>query len=566
MPCSAGSAKRQIFGGDVRPSVRRSGNRSNLSELMDEGVNTWQKTVSAQANQSTPLRLAGSNGVWWVPVVGLLTAMLCAPFFRSIFGLGDEGVLLHGADRILRGYRLYADFFELLPPGGFLITAAWFGIAGTSMGSAQVLAVLTIVGIACFTYLACRQASKHAPTSAVIALGWVVMSQGLWTQISHHWFTTLFSMAAAWATLVSVERPPRWLPGPLIAGLASGAAAMVTPTRGALVMLAAATAFADLRRVRSELIVYVLGGILVPTCLLAYVIEHGALAAAFDDVILFSATRYSSIQSVPFGHFASVQNLPLKYLFPVAAALMILTCVRDRRGFLRDRLLRSCAAFGLAGFVGCFPRPDIVHIAFAAPLVCPLLAYCLERLTRPWPPRSRSAAGAFVIALCIPSVVALSYITNLALSGEIVTTPRGRVTFPLGRNGDRELLARIAETPSGDAYLFYPYMPMLPFLTARSHVAKSDIFVPGYTLPSQYQEACISAIRRASWVVIDRNRTNPTFLKAIFPAMQDAQPQETKRFELALEHGFEFVSREGAFELRRRVKGSDETVCAGIEE
>jgi hypothetical protein len=105
---------------------------------------------------------------------------------------------------------------------------------------------------------------------------------------------------------------------------------------------------------------------------------------------------------------------------------------------------------------------------------------------------------------------------------------------------------------------------MLPFLTGRTHVSKTDTFVPGFTLPSQYQEACISAMRRASWVVIDRNRTDPTYLKAIFPAMLDAQPEETKRFELALEHGFEFVSREGAFELRRRAKGSDETVCASI--
>jgi hypothetical protein len=519
------------------------------------------------ASQSAPLGMAGSTSVWWVPVVGLVAAMLCLPFFRAIFGLGDEGVLLHGAERIVRGARLYIDFFEFLPPAGFLITAAWFGAAGTSIGSARILTILTIVGIACFTYLACRQASKHAPTSALIAVAWVLMSQGIWTQLSHHWFTTLFSMVAAWAALVSAERPARWLPGPLIAGLAAGAAAMVTPTRGALAMLAAATAFIDLRRVRPELVVYVLGSILVPTCLLVYVIEHGALAAAFDDVILHTATRYSSIQSVPFGYFASVQNLPLKYLFPLVAVLTILTCVRDRRSFLRDRLLRPCAAFGLAGFIGCFPRPDIVHIAFAAPLVCPLLAYCMERLARPWLPRYRHAAAIAATALCVPSAVAYSSIANFALSGEIVTTPRGRVsleTFPLGRNGDRELLARIAATPSGEAYFFYPYMPMLPFLTARVHVSKSDIFLPGYTLPSEYQEACISAVRRASWVVIDRKRTDPSFFKGTYPAMRDAQLQETKRFELALERGFEFVSREGAFELRRQVKGGDETVCAGI--
>src|SRR5262249_9670255 len=141
----------------------------------------------------TAVRARGSGGSWWVLLVALIAALLCVPFFHIIYWLSDEGVLLNGAERLLRGNTLYVDFFEFLPPGGFVLTAAWFKIAGISVGSARSLAILTIVGIACFTYLACRQASKSAPLSAVLATGWVVMSQGIWTQVSHHWFTTLFS-------------------------------------------------------------------------------------------------------------------------------------------------------------------------------------------------------------------------------------------------------------------------------------------------------------------------------------------------------------------------------------
>jgi hypothetical protein len=483
---------------------------------------------------------------------------------HSIFGLGDEGILLHGAERLLRGQRLYVDFFEFLPPGGFVIMAAWFAITGISIWSARLLAILTITGIACFTYLACRQASKHAPSSALVAIGWAVMSQGLWTQISHHWFTTLFSMIAAWAALTSVEKPQQRQWEPLIAGVAAGAATMVTPTRGALAMLAAATSFVDSRRQQSKLIAYVLGSVLIPICLLAYVIWNRALAAAFEDVILFTATRYAPIQSVPFAYFTGDQNRPLKYLFPLAALLTLITCARDWRTIVHDRLFRSCVAFGLAGFLGCFPRPDMAHIAFVAPLVCPLLTYCANRVIASWLPKYRYALAAFVIVLGIPSIVAFSFVAYTALNGQLVETPRGRVM--LLNDGTRELVTRIGAAPSSDPYFFYPRMAMLPFLTAREHVSKYDLFTPGYTTPSQYLEACISAVRRASWLVIDRNWISADFLRISFPAMRDAELREAKKFELALQSGFEFVARDGPFELRQRVKAVNETVCAGTAE
>ena len=452
--------------------------------------------------------------------MGLIAAVLCVPFIRVV-GMGDEGVLLNGAERMLRGDKLYADFFEFFPPGGFLLTEAWFSITGISFGSARLLAILTIVGIACFTYLACWQASKNAPLSALLATGWVVMSQGIWTQVNHNWFTTLFSMVAAWAALANVEHAQRWLRWPLIAGVAAGTAAMVTPHRGALAMLAALTAFLNLRRHRAQLIAYVLGCALAPASLLAYVVGHHALAAAFDDVIRFTAERYVPVASVPFGSGGQFGLAP--YLFPLAALLTLLVCARDWRTCLRDHLLWTCAAFGLAGFVGCFPRADIAHIGFAAPLACPLLAYCMIRLTQRWRPawwRYRYlvvVVAGVVIGLCATSVLYFLRISQEALRGEIVPTPRGSVAI-FGAPGVSELLARIAATPSGDAYFFYPYLPMLPFLTAREQVSKYDFFMPGFTLPSQYQDACISVMRHASWVVIDRRMTDPKELKGFLDA------------------------------------------------
>ena len=418
-----------------------------------------------------PTDRAGLCGLLFV---GATIFLLCLPFMHAVFGLGDEGVLLHGAERLLQGQRLYVDFFEFLPPGGFLIVAAWFGITGISMWSARLLAILTITGIACFTYLACRQASRHAPSSALVAIGWAVMSQGFGRRSATTGSPRCFPWWLPGLPSSSVGKPQRRQWQPLVAGLAAGAAAMVTPTRGALAMLAAAAGFVGSHRQRTGLIVFALGSALIPICLLAYVIGQGALAAAFDDVIVFTATRYASIQSVPFGYFANDQNWPLKYLFPLVALLTIVICVRDWRTSLHDRLFRSCVAFGLAGFIGCFPRPDIAHIAFATPLACPLLTYCTSRIIASWSRRYRYALAALVISVCIPSAAVFSYFAYTALQGELVATPRGRVTFL--DNGTRELVARIAAAPSSDRYFFYPRMAMLPFLTAREHASRYDLF------------------------------------------------------------------------------------------
>src|SRR5580658_11388047 len=97
-----------------------------------------------------------SGAIWWLPLVGLVPALLCAPFLHVVSSLSDEGMLLLGAERMMRGERIYADFFEFLPPGGFVITAAWFKMVGISLLSARMLAVLTIVLITGCTFLACR--------------------------------------------------------------------------------------------------------------------------------------------------------------------------------------------------------------------------------------------------------------------------------------------------------------------------------------------------------------------------------------------------------------------------
>src|SRR6266852_856194 len=166
--------------------------------------------------------------LYGVVLIGLAA---CAPFFRYVSSLGDEGVLLHGAVRILGGEALYRDFFGILPPGGYLIVTGWMKLFGVGFACVRALAVGVIVGIAALIYAAARLSSGSRPLAALVAITWAVLSQGALTVINHHWFTTAASMASAVGLLLVVDGAPR-RGAAFVAGLFAGIAAMVSSTRG----------------------------------------------------------------------------------------------------------------------------------------------------------------------------------------------------------------------------------------------------------------------------------------------------------------------------------------------
>lgn len=70
-----------------------------------------------------------------------------------------------------------------------------------SLTSLRLLSIVTVAAIAVLTYLACVKVSGGPFLSDVLALAWVVLSQGALTQVNHHYFTTALSMAALLAVL-----------------------------------------------------------------------------------------------------------------------------------------------------------------------------------------------------------------------------------------------------------------------------------------------------------------------------------------------------------------------------
>jgi len=489
--------------------------------------------------------------------VGLLfvasaTLLICTPFLRTIKWLGDEGVLLQGADRILRGERLYIDFFEFLPPGGFLLTAGWLAATEVSFVAARLLAILVIGAIACLTYLACTRASGSLIGSIAGTLTWVVMTQGELMELSHNWLATFFCLVTFYALLRWAQRPERRLWLPLLAGLAGGAASMITPNRGALALLAGLVAFADLRRDRAAFVSYCAAALVVPMALLAHTALQGALPAAFDSVVVHTLSRYAAI-NVIFPH-------PTALIFVTGGLFVFLLILRDGRRILSDETLRLCIAFALTAAVGLLTRADGPHVGYALPMALPLILLSAWRLTS----RRIRPILAGILGVC---VVVKGYEVGVnawtSINLPLTHSSRGFIRLH-DRNGadlDR-LLLQVASLPSQDAIFVYPYSPLFPFLAARNHSARVNVLIPGYTTRVQYAEACRDSLRDARWLVLDQRWTSAHWIGQ-FPAITEPGPPERMLLEKILDRASVPVGSYGFHALRRLVN-TDASDCDAI--
>lgn len=475
----------------------------------------------------------------------VLAAVLCmAPFVDYVPWLGDEGVLLHAAARMIEGERLYADVFGFLPPAGYLVTASWLASVGTSFGSARLLALLVLTAIAASVHVGARLAGASRGGAAVLAITWLVATQGDGTVLIHHWLTTLWSMLAAIATLLALQsRNPR---AAVVAGGMIGAAGMTTSTRGAALAVAVLIVVAASKRWR-QLAATCAGMTIAPVFCLLYLAVDGTVVEALRCFIQWPLENYASIQSLSYGDGASVQSRPILLALPIGLLLLIARVVRgQRRG-------HDALAFALlvVATLGALPRTDAVHLMYVAPL-------CAFALAGSWPvrPAPRAAVAVLVLALVVPSSIKLVRHAARVRALPAVALPRG--TVRLHRRNDADALApvvrAVAATSAESSVFVYPYAPLLAFLIERPFPSRFDIFTPGYSRADEYDATAARVVTEADYVIVDKRWSDPSQILATWPALENPDPPEKRRLEDQLEAHFEAVVDNPRYRFARRRK------------
>jgi hypothetical protein len=177
------------------------------------------------------------------------------------------------------------------------------------------------------------------------------------------------------------------------------------------------------------------------------------------------------------------------------------------------------------------------------------LLRCATRLDIRVPPKLR------FLRLIIPALVALPIVTFAIFLHSnslypLALTVQGTVKLRNEAESAVAMLNRLQSLAESDPIFFYPHLSIIPYLTNRVHSGPVDLFVPGYTTPVQYDEACRKGVSQARWVLWETRRDSDAY-RAGFPRMRDPAPPERVRRENAIRASSEIVGQYDGFELRR---------------
>lgn len=179
------------------------------------------------------------------------SALLAALFLASllwqapgVFRLGgvyDEGLILVGADRLLRGEVPYRDFWNTHAPGQISVVAALFGVFGPSILVERAYDVVVRSGVAVVVFVLAAQMGPRA--GALVAWAAATLFLG---QFSNYGYVTFPALLCALASLLPLLTGARRTitdvgarrRAPALAGAAAGCAILFRHDLGLLAVAA----------------------------------------------------------------------------------------------------------------------------------------------------------------------------------------------------------------------------------------------------------------------------------------------------------------------------------------
>ncbi|HLY62086.1 MAG TPA: glycosyltransferase family 39 protein [Terriglobia bacterium] len=461
----------------------------------------------------------------------------------------DEGIILQGTERILRGEVLYRDFFSYFTPGSYYLLALLFKVFGDSLLVART--ALAVYGglFSAFTYLMARRVCSL--WAALAATYLVTITCLPWRfLVLHNWDSTLWACAAVYCATRFIEasgnaglqpgiftpttdktkcRPKerRYKIFQMHVGWAFAAGSFASLTflfeqsKGAGLMLGLALAFmlvwifarSSLRVGRPQLLALATGLAWPVALTFAYFASQHAMRELLTDWF-WPLHNYSIANKVPYGHWDlsdetsellfhsgpwlgrglvlfSLSPSFLQPVLPIVAVILLAYWTLQARngGLAPDRAayyIATCTSLAGLLFSVVVVRPNIIHFVYLGPLTYLVLAWIMDGADI----RGRlvnSIRPIVTIAVLIAfTAVGMAFLVANRGAHWTMETRRGRITAD---GPDAVLPYVLAHVPAGSKMLVYPYLPLYNYLTATYSPTRYEYLQPGMHTRQQEEEA-----------------------------------------------------------------------------
>lgn len=416
---------------------------------------------------SLPLREPYVGAACLLLNVALLVLLHGANFYDS-----DQGVILNGAWSLYNGKKLYLDFFEYVPPGGFYLVYATWLLTGPHYWAAQLTGILFLllgaVGVQRIAGLIVRESGVNAPPWSVrITALLFCATSAAWPMINHNTFSIVVAVWACDFLLRALCRPSSR--DNVMAGVLAGVTFAFLQHRGLAVVAAALITYFLLWlrgfqwRVVGDAMQFVLASLIVPALLLV-VFTPGAL---YDSLYQFPAVNYWQVNRVD----------PTPLLAAFAAIAVFAWYLRKQQSDL-ILFLEVLQCLLLLSIV---MRPDMSHVlAVIFPLLC-LLPLVVARFVRTRP----------------DSILNVSSAALWMTFGVFLVGAAARLVLFSG-DAAPKMLAYVRDNCTSSPYLYAgPFMPGVYFETGKLNATRYSVLMTGLNTDAQFRDAAADLSRLA---------------------------------------------------------------------
>lgn len=352
----------------------------------------------------------------------------------------DRTLFFARAVRVLHGQVPYRDFLEIVTPGTELVYAAAFRLFGIHAWVMQAWGIaIGLVLSSVVTLIASR--ILRGPLILLPALLFLIFDFNSALDMTHHWYSTLFVLAA-----VAVLSGGEGIPRVIAAGSLCGVAMLFTQTSGALAVVALVIYLLWLRRseagkfsVPVRIAALILPFVLIVSCVLGCYIQKAGFRTLVFDLFVFPIRFMSSADvNQPGTYFRQLHELATSSgvlrLIPVVFIYVLVPYVYF---FGLYQLRRQCEVLpasvrkplvllhlvGLALFLAVASGPRYFRLCTVAP---PAILICIWLLSQPG--RVRRLARRLLCVLAIVFAVLFSFHRQTQWHGTL-NLPIGRTAF-----------------------------------------------------------------------------------------------------------------------------------------